>query len=425
MTKHVVVVGCGIIGACTAVELVSRGHSVTMIDPHNPGSPNAASYGNGSWISPASIIPMSMPGLWRKVPGFLMDSRGPLVIRWRHLPGLTPWLLRFLNAGLTQPRVERTVGQLAALLDGAPRRHLDYARMIGAPDLVVQKGVIYAYPDCAMMAGDQLAWNLRREHGVDFEIVEGDRLRSLAPDLSPRYTVAYFVPGAAHSPDTGAYVSAIAAHACAIGAVFRKDQVQGFEFSGDRLKAVRLPGETIACDATVIAAGAWSRHLAAKAGDRVPMVSERGYNVTIRDSPVMPDISIMPCDGRMANTPTGDGLRCSGQVELASLDAPPDWRRAQILIDHANNTYPALAEARLEHTRWMGHRPSTPDGLPVIGASTRSADVIHAFGHGHMGLCAGPATADLVASLVDGARPAIDISAFDAKRFRLWRKNSP
>lgn len=418
MGRHIVVIGAGIVGACTALALARQGHAVTILDPGPPGGPHAASFGNGSWISPASTVPMSMPGLWRKVPGFLMDSKGPLVIRWRHLPALAPWLLRFLRAGWSVEKVSRTVRVLSALLGDAPERHLRIAADIGAPRLVVQNGLVYAYTDGQALARDGLAWKLRAGHGLVFEEVEGERLRTLAPALDARYTIGLFVPSGAHSPDTGAYVAAIVAHACRLGARFRRERAGRLLFAGERLDGVETEAGIVACDAVVVAAGIWSKPLAGMSGDRIPLVSERGYHVTIAGSAVAPAIPIMPCDGRMANTAMVDGLRCSGQVELASVDAPPDWRRADILLEHARRTYPDLGKGALNVSRWMGHRPSTPDGLPVIGHSSLSRDVVYAFGHGHMGLCAAPATADLVAAIVEGKGDRLDIGAFSPRRFQ-------
>jgi D-amino-acid dehydrogenase len=128
----------------------------------------------------------------------------------------------------------------------------------------------------------------------------------------------------------------------------------------------------------------------------------------------------MPSDGRMANTMTAAGLRASGQVELAAPEAAPDWRRAEILLAHLLRSYPGLPDpmppSRVE--RWMGCRPSTPDGLPVIGPSRSSPDILHAFGHGHVGLAAGPITGRIVADLVAGRDPPVAAAGYAAERFR-------
>lgn len=155
----------------------------------------------------------------------------------------------------------------------------------------------------------------------------------------------------------------------------------------------------------------------------MPLVSERGYHIVLPGIVDRPNTGLMPWDGKMAVTPTTHGLRVAGQVELASLQAPPDWRRAQVLLNHASRLFPdsipdpAGTSNPETLQRWLGHRPSTPDGLPVIGPASRCADIIHAFGHGHSGLCQAPATAEAVAALVDEAAAPFPIEAFSPRRF--------
>src|SRR5208283_2853368 len=123
MAQHVVVIGAGIVGAATAVELLRDGHRVTILEPGDPGGEQSASYGNGTLLNPSSVIPMSSPGLWKKVPGYLADPLGPLAIRWRYLPRLLPWLLHFMRAGSTVAKVEATARALAPLIADAPELH--------------------------------------------------------------------------------------------------------------------------------------------------------------------------------------------------------------------------------------------------------------------------------------------------------------
>jgi D-amino-acid dehydrogenase len=128
---------------------------------------------------------------------------------------------------------------------------------------------------------------------------------------------------------------------------------------------------------------------------------------------------MMPYDGKMAITPTERGLRVAGQVEIAGLAAAPNWRRAEILRDHLLRSFPGLPrDLPAERVRfWMGHRPSMPDGLPCLGPSSATRDVVHAFGHGHVGLVAGARTGRIVAALLGGREPEIPIGAFDPRRF--------
>ena len=140
----------------------------------------------------------------------------------------------------------------------------------------------------------------------------------------------------------------------------------------------------------------------------------------ITDAQVGPRTPMMPWDGKMSVTATAGGLRVAGQVEIAGLGAEPNWRRAEILRDHLLRAFPDLPhDLPPERVRfWMGHRPSMPDGLPCLGTSRATQDVVHAFGHGHVGLVAAPRSARLVAQIIAGRTPELDPAPYDPKRFR-------
>ena len=418
--KHVAVIGAGIVGAATALELLHDGHRVSLIEPGDPGGEQAASYGNGCWLSTASVVPMSAPGIWRKVPGWLADPSGPLTIRWRDLPRLLPWLVRFLRAGATEARVMATGRALRPLIADAPERHRRLAEAAGVGGLIQRQGLLYVFPSRADFAADALAWRVRRENGVAWTELDADALRQFEPSLDRRYGFGVFVEAGAHCLDPGAYVAALVAQAEALGATRHRVRATGFRLAAGRLAAVRTDGGEIPADAAVIAAGAWSGRLAAVVGDRVPLATERGYHAVIAAPESAPRHPVMPSDGKMSITRMSQGLRLAGQVELAGLTAPPDWRRAAILRDFAHRLFPGLPrDLPPERVRvWMGHRPSVADGLPVIGPASGCADVFHAFGHGHIGLAAGALTGRLVADLLGGLPPAIDPAPYSPRRFR-------
>ena len=419
MARHVAVIGAGVVGAACAIELLRDGFQVTVVEPGDPGGEQAASYGNGAWLSPSSVVPPSMPGLWRRVPGFLADPLGPLAIRWQYLPRLAPWLVRFVRAGSTVPRIEVTARALRPLVADAPERHRALADEAGVPDLIERRGLLYIFPTRADFEREALAWRLRRENGVDWLEVDADELRQQEPELDRRYTFGVLVQAGGNCTDPGAYVAALVRHATGQGATLLRAGADGFRIQGGRLQAVLTGDGEVACDTAVICAGARSRVLARAAGDRVPLETERGYHAMIADPGISPRHPVMPSDGKMAVTMTRGGLRIAGQVELAGLDAAPDWRRAGILRDYALRTFPNLPrDLPADRVKvWMGHRPSTPDGLPVIGPASGCADVVHAFGHGHVGLAAGPVTGRLVADLLGGGPPVIDPAPYSPARF--------
>ncbi|MGH7104384.1 MAG: NAD(P)/FAD-dependent oxidoreductase [Acetobacteraceae bacterium] len=417
---HVVVIGAGIVGAAASSELLADGHRVSILEPGSPGGEQAASYGNGCWLSPSSVVPMSQPGLWRKVPGFLADPLGPLAIRWRYLPRLAPWLVRYLRAGGTIGKVEAIARALRPLLADSPRRHQRLATAAGAGQLIVRGGLLHVFPDRAGFVADALAWRLRRENGVRWIELDENDLRQREPALDRRYRFGVLIEDGGHCTDPSAYVAALVESAVARGAQLHRTRATGFTFDQRRLAAVLTEQGAIACDRAVIAAGAFSKPLARAAGDAVSLETERGYHATILGAETGPRTPLMPSDGRMAHTMTTTGLRIAGQVELAGLGAAPNWKRAEILRDFALKTWPGLPRSLgPEAVRfWMGHRPATPDSLPCIGPASSSPDVIHAFGHGHVGLAAGATTGRLVADLVGGNEPGIDLTPYSPQRFR-------
>jgi D-amino-acid dehydrogenase len=342
------------------------------------------------------------------------------VIRWGSLPRLMPWLLAFLRAGSTVPRVEATARALAALLLDAPERHEALAAQAGVAHLVQRRGLLYAYSDRAAFEAEALSWRLRRDNGVQWDEWDAAQLRERVPALAERYRFGAWVGAGGNCQDPGAYVAALAAQAVHAGAVWRKGRAVGFDFAGDRLRAVQLAGsERLSCDLAVVSAGAHAKPLAQAAGDRVLMESERGYHVELPDINMNLPLPVMPSDGKMANVSLNGRLRISGQVELSSIEAPPDWRRAEVLLHHARACYAAVAALPPDtpQRRWMGHRPSTPDGRPVIGAASRSPQVLYAFGHGHVGLAAGPITGQLIAEMAAGRTPCRDVAPYRPQRF--------
>jgi D-amino-acid dehydrogenase len=416
----IVVIGAGIVGICCAIELLHDGHEVVVLEPGAPGGEQAASYGNGAWLSPSSVVPMSLPGLWQKVPGFLADPLGPLAIRWGYLPRLIPWLLRFLAAGATVSKVEATARALRPLVADAPDRHRRLAALAGVEALIERHGLLYIFPDRAAFEAEALAWRLRAENGVRWIELNEDELRQREPELDRRYRFGVLVEEGANCADPGAYVAALAAYAGTLGGQLLQTRASGFRIVGGRLAAVQTDTGDIQADRAVISAGAHSRVLALQAGDTIPLETERGYHAVISAPEVAPRTPIMPSDGKMAVTPTRGGLRIAGQVELAGLAAAPNWQRAEILRNFALRSFPGLPrDLPAERVKfWMGHRPSIADGLPAIGAASGCADVMHAFGHGHIGLASGPISGRLVADLIGAKPPVIDPAPYSPARFR-------
>jgi|SRR5687768_11127853 D-amino-acid dehydrogenase len=412
----VVIVGAGIVGACAAAWLQRDGREVMLLDREEPGA--GASSGNGGMLSGSSIIPVAMPGVAAKVPGWLLDAEGPLTIRWRYLPRLAPWLWRFLRSAAPE-KVEAQAQALRALL---ARSLEDYAPIVseaGAGHLLHRRGTLYLYASEASWRNDARNTDIRRRNGVVMEDLVGGALRELEPDLAPAFTHARLVRANAHTSDPRALVRTLVAHAVTRGARVLRERVVGFEHNGAGVNGVVTDRGRHAASHVVLAGGAWSRPLAARLGDHLPLDTERGYHVGIASPEKGPRTPTLYVDGNFGATPMDAGLRLTGTVELAGLDAPPDWRRADVLLRQARRLYPGLCagDDAGRISRWLGFRPSMPDSLPVIGPSSRFGNAFHAFGHGHVGMCAGATTGRIVADWAAGRPPIVPIEPFSARRF--------
>jgi D-amino-acid dehydrogenase len=414
--KKIGVIGAGMVGVAAASFLQREGHEVFIVERGNPGE--GASFGNAGCLNGSSVVPMSMPGTIRNVPRWLTDPMGPLVIRWSYLPTLAPWLLRFIAAGTPQ-KVRAQAKALRSILAPSLETLAPLLRDAGAEDLVKKHGHLFVYRSQESWRKESLAWQLRRENGVEWDEFNGDELRQLDPNLSREYVKGMLVRENGHTTNPNRLVNALAEAFVRNGGRIERTRAVGFELDGERLKGIRTENGTLPADGAVIAAGIWSKPLAAELGDGLPLETERGYHLMIRDPEVMPRIPTADAEGKFVATPMELGIRIAGTVELAGLEAPPNWERARMLLKHVHRMFPALAEKYTDEriSTWMGHRPSLPDSLPAIGRSRRSPDVVYAFGHGHIGMAAAPMTGKLVAELLSGKPPSVDLAPFSPARF--------
>src|SRR6516162_6232994 len=414
--KRVGVIGAGMVGVCVASWLQRDGRSVYLLEPAEPG--RGASFGNAGCFNGSSVTPMSMPGVIRNVPRWLLDPLGPLSLRWGYLPAIAPWLVRFVRSG-TPDKVRAQARALRPLVGPTLEALKPLVAAARVEDLVHRLGHLYVYRSAESLEKDRLAWQLRRENGVEIDEFDADELRQLEPALSREYLRGVLVRENGHTSNPLQLVERLAEHFIRSGGEIVRAHAHGFRLEGGRLAAIETDTGDLRTDAAIVCTGAYSKPLAGKLGDKVPLETERGYHLMIRDPEAMPRIPTADADGKFVATPMETGLRFAGTVELAGLEAPPDWRRSRILLEQGRKMLPGLAASHPEEriSVWMGHRPSLPDSLPIIGPSSASPDVVYAFGHGHVGMTAAPMTGKIVADLVAGRPPSIDIAPFAPGRF--------
>ena len=410
---HIVVLGTGIVGTCTAAWLQCDGHRITFVSPVPPGE--ACSFGNAGSLSPSACLPVGLPGMWKQVPGWLRDPDGPLTIRAAYLPTVLPWLVRFLRHS-QRAEVVRIATALRGLLAPIFESYAPLLAHAGAQHLVRQSGCLYVYSSQQAAARWQWGMNLRRSLGVDLQDVDRDALEQLEPDLKGRFRFGILAPDNGSTLDPSQLVKALHAQCVADGAQMVQGEAALFERQGNAVRSTVLAdGQRIECDGVVVAAGAWSAPLARDLGLRVPLETQRGYHVTVQSSNLALRHTVMAPEYNLMVNPMAMGLRLAGSVEFAGLAPPPNYRRADVLLAKGQEMFPHLDASRV--TRWMGHRPCLPDSLPVIGRAPALDNAWLAFGHGHVGMCGGATTGREVAHLVAGRAPQVDLAPFRPDRF--------
>lgn len=411
-TSRVVVVGGGIAGVTCALALQKRGLEVTIVDEGM--AERRCSFGNAGSLSPGSVAPLAMPGILGQVPGMLMDPFAPLYIRASYILQVAPWLWQFVRSA-SPARVEEISHGLSSLLSSSIELYTKLLGEVGALDLIRRRGQLQLYSDDKSFKKDQAVWSLRRARGVTVEDVAADEIKQLEPAIGSRYTCGVYLPNEGMITDPARLVERLTEVFLRNGGSVVNAKASAFDIGEKSPRAVLTNQSPISGDIFVIAAGAWSNELSSKIGDKVPLQTQRGYHVTLQNPGIELNRPVVAADRKYFVTPMDMGLRVAGTVEFDSLESPPNYDRARALVDCIPELLPSI---RIDKkTVWMGHRPCMPDSLPVIDRSTSFANVFYAFGNGHLGLTGAPMTAELVASLVTGAKPAIDMSPFRVSRF--------
>jgi D-amino-acid dehydrogenase len=392
------VLGAGIVGVCSALALQREGHSVTLVDRDEPG--RGCSFGNAGILHAGGVLPLGRPGILAKVPGMLLNREGALVIRPLHLLRLAPWLARMVAAS-RPAAVERACQALAPLALGARTAYAPLLKAAGAGHLVRERGELYAYRTRQGFAEAEAEMRARQRFGVPVETLDAARLREMEPAISPEYRHAHYQPASAYVASPYRLVQELAEFFVRNGGRLERRDVR--EASG------------LKYDNLVICAGAFSRRFAVAFGADVPLQTWRGYHIMVPPDSVKLNGLLVDGDMHFAVTPMEEGIRVAGLLEFASLEAPPNYARADLFLKLARRLIPSFPTAAT--SRWMGHRPGTPDSLPVIGRAPGHGNVYFNFGHGTLGLTFAAISAQILADTVAGRRGAIDPAPYRAERF--------
>jgi D-amino-acid dehydrogenase len=411
-TIDVAIVGAGIIGICTAFKLREAGRNVVLID--RKGIAEETSRGNAGAFAFSDVIPLATSGVLQKLPKWLSDPLGPLTIRPEYLPQIMPWMLRFWRAGWPD-RVASGIRAQSALMRVARTEAESLIANAGIDHLIRRDGVLELYGSEAELRGTARDDAAKAAEGIEFRHVRGAELAELQPGLSRDIVCGTFIPKWQTVQDPYDYSVAVAKAATDRGASFRKADVRQLRPQDDGVVLELGDGSAVRAKQVVVAGGAWSHHLTKSLGDDIPLETERGYNTTLPGYSFDLKRQLFFGGHGFVVTPLATGIRVGGAVELGGLKLPPNFKRADAMLQKAARFMPGLVTTGGK--QWMGFRPSLPDSLPAIGFSRRSRNIVYAFGHGHLGLTQSAGTGKLVANLLTGTPQPIDMSPFSPQRF--------
>lgn len=411
--NEIAVIGAGIVGLSAAFYLRERGRRVTLIDPDPHG--DKASFGNAASFAVSECVPAGLPGLWKKIPKWLLDPCGPLFIRPSYAPRLLSWFHAFHRASspIAVAHISQNLSRLNALCLHAAE---PIFAAVTYADHVHHCGALTLYADETSFEQDRVSWDIRERLGIRFRRVKSEELWSQEPALSRAKSFAIETQHWSHIDDPKDLHQRMLDHLIKRGIKVVKARVTKLTPNmGGPIECQLDTGATATFERIIIAAGAYSADLAHQVGDRVLLTSERGYNATLPNAGFEISKPLIFAEEKIVATPVANGLRIGGAAEFAGLSARPNYERSTALVRAVSPAFKTLNTTGM--AKWMGHRPATPDSLPVIGRSPRHSGVFYAFGHGHLGLTQGPLTGRLICDLMLGVVPQIDLGAFAIERF--------
>jgi len=424
MPQHdadVLVIGAGLVGAACALRLARAGRQVCLVDGQAPGQ--GASFGNAGHIATEQRVPLANAQVLRASVSWLGDADGPLRLRAAYLLPLLPWLARFVWAARPSA-LARGIAALTALQHTAMDDLAELMALAGIGSLLHRNGYLRVWQSAR---GEYDALAQMREmaaHGVRAEPVGAEQLRAELPGLTSALRGGVCYPDTGHVADPFAVCSGLVAALRQAGGRVLQAQVGHIAQSSGGPVVIGLPdGAQLSCRQVLLCAGAWSAPLAACLGYRVPLETERGYHITVpwpQDEPTAAPWASMhrpvaSIEHSVIMTPMAVGLRMTGTVEFGGLQLPPDPRRHALLHRSMQALLPGIDTSKA--SSWMGFRPSLPDHLPVLGAAPHHPGVFFAFGHQHLGLTLCGTTGRIMAQLMQGETPTMDLAPYRVDRW--------
>ena len=405
------VIGAGIQGVCISLFLLKKGFQVTLIDRDEPGK-NSASYGNAGHFSPYASVPINRPDVLADVPAMLLNSNGPLALKWNYVPKMIPWFIKFIK-NCSEKNMKHTAKYMHQILDLALPAYDELFQDIDVSGLVESKGIIYFWTDKDLKSRE-LEINMRKELGVEQQLLKPDEIHDLEPHIKKIYHGGVYYPSARHARNPRKILLKLFDLLLKQGGHFEKQNIKIINFSSDNKPILKTNLNSYTFDKAIIACGAFSKKLTDQMDENIPLDTERGYHVHFKGHDHLLSRPVIFLNRGFGITPMEQGLRVVGTVEFGGLDNPLSKKRILNLVNNAKYLFPELSEHQDE---WLGFRPSLPDSLPVIGPSKNYKNLFYAFGHHHLGWTLGAITGKIVAGMIAEENTNLNLTPYSSARF--------
>ena len=404
------IVGSGIQGISNALFLQKKGFKVTIFDRENPGSP-AASYGNAGHFSPYASLSLNRTDILLDVPAMLMSSSGPLALKWNYVPKMIPWFMKFI-LNTSKNKMMHTAKNMHQILDLALPAYDELFDEIKIDGLVENKGILYIWNDQDLKSRE-LEINVRKELGVQQQLVNKKEIHDLEPNIKPFYHAGVYYPYARHARNPKKILLKFFDLFLKKGGEFKRLDVQSIEFQNEQ-PILKSETENFLFDKVVIACGAFSKKLTDNLDEKIPLDTERGYHVHFKGCDHLLQRPVIFSNRGFGITPMEQGLRVVGTVEFGGLKNPLSKSRIKNLIDNAKYMMGDLPDHEDE---WLVFRPTLPDFLPVMGPSKKYKNVFYCFGHHHLGWTLGPISGKIVSGMIAKENTNLNLAPYSSTRF--------
>ena len=412
--KSTGIIGSGIQGVCTGLQLIKKGIPVTIFDRHDPLSLEfrPASYGNAGHFSPYAVLQFNRPDVLYDVPKMLFSSYGPLALKWNYIPKMLKWFLHYFK-NCNQKSMMHTAKYMHQILSLSNDSYEEIFQEIDTTGLVEKKGIIYIWTNKNLQSR-KLEIKIRDELGIEQKLLTQKEVLDLEPNLKPVFDAGVIYESAMHARDPHGILKQIFKLFLKRGGKFIQSNVKSLEQISSNETVIRTVNEEFKFEKTVIASGAFSKKLTDQLGEKIPLDTERGYHVHFKNKDQLIKRPVIFLDRGFGLTPMNQGLRAVGTVELGGLDNPLSKKRIEYIANCAKELLPQLNQ---HDDEWLGFRPTLPDFLPVMGPSLKNKNIIYAFGHHHLGWTLGAITGKIVSGIVAGEKTNLDLSPYSSKRF--------